>query len=100
VLQLVVAAVGAAALEAVAPLQGLFTREGAMPRGLLVLGRKCGEKVNVFCGGESVEITVEQIRNTRWGLQVHLSFLCPPSVHILRSELLNRNKPEQEETRG
>lgn len=54
---------------------------------MLVLSRKVGEQVYI---GDSVCVTVVAVR----GNKIRLGITAPPEIAVLRSEAVDRQKPE------
>lgn len=51
---------------------------------MLVLSRKCGEAIQI---GENIFLTILEVHGNR----VVIGLKCPPSVPILRAELIRQN---------
>ena len=56
---------------------------------MLILNRRVGESIRI---GENVKLTVLGVR----GNQVRVGIDAPKDVHILRSELLERDREEED----
>jgi sRNA-binding carbon storage regulator CsrA len=60
---------------------------------MLVLGRKSGEKITIFAGGEVVELSVKLGEKRK---SCEIAFNSTSGVRIVRNELLERSQQNAE----
>ena len=60
---------------------------------MLVLGRKSGEKITIFVGGEVIELSVKLGEKRK---SCKISFNSTSGVKIVRSEVLERSQQNAE----